>query len=298
MIMYNNNWLYIINDKKKGSFFYENKDFSFELISSHIHNKNSLNNTFNQPNYHFHSYYELQMILEGCSSYEIENIKSFDVKNGNFVIFPPKTKHKITKETAPFSKFVITFKFSYKNRTNSQFHKKLEEKLKNYDALPYSRHIHSIFQSIYQISQKNNFNYEISCFFLEISMIIELFNVIMEKEISNLNISYDDTRINKAIEYIKNNLNSPLKVSDVAEYLNLSTRQFTKIFTEQTGTSPGRYIHNYKIKYSTDLLINSELSISEIANILEFPDSSTFIKAFKKSKGITPSKYRKTHKEF
>ena len=80
-------------------------------------------------------------------------------------------------------------------------------------------------------------------------MIMEIFDVIMEKEIVNLNVEYEDIRINKAVEYIKNNLSATLKVYDVAKYLNLSTRQFTKIFTEQTGTPPGKYINNHKILY-------------------------------------------------
>ena len=124
-----------------------------------------------------------------------------------------------------------------------------------------------------------------------------MFNDIMEKEVS-LYMKYDDMRINNAIDYIKNNPNATLQVSDVAKYVNLSTRQFSKIFTEQTGVSPGKYINNHKIQYSTDLLVHSDLSINEIVNIMAFPDSSTFIKAFKKSKGITPSKYRKLYKKF
>lgn len=293
----NNVNFFIINNKKKDSFRYENNDFSFELISSHIINKNCPDNTYNQKTFHFHSYYELHMILEGYSCYEIENKDAFDVKKGDFVIFAPKIKHKIIKETSLFSKFIITFNFSCKNSINSQFYNKLEEKLQNCDVVGYSKHIHSIFQSVYQVSQKNKFNYEPSCAFLELSLILEMFNDIMEKEVS-LYMKYDDMRINNAIDYIKNNPNATLQVSDVAKYVNLSTRQFSKIFTEQTGVSPGKYINNHKIQYSTDLLVHSDLSINEIVNIMAFPDSSTFIKTFKKSKGITPSKYRKLHKPF
>lgn len=246
---------------------------------------------------HNHSYYELHMILDGCSGFQLENKEPFEVKKGKFVIFPPGTKHKITSETSLFSKFVIIFRFSCKNSKKSQYYNFLEEKLKNCHALPYNKHLHSIFQTIFHLSQTNNFNYETSCFFLEMSVIMEIFNSIVEKEITDLQIKYDDTRINNAIEYIKNNLSATLKVSDVAEYLNLSTRQFTKIFTEQTGISPGKYINNGIILYSADLLVNSDLSINDIVDILSFPDTSTFIKKFKKSKGITPLKYRKLNKK-
>lgn len=295
--MNNNTDFFIINNKRKAPFNYENKDFFFEIISSHIINKNFPNNTYNQEKFHLHSYYELHVILDGCSCYEIENRESLEVRKGNFVIFSPKTKHKITKETPFFSKFILNFDFSSKNSTKSQFYNKLEKKLKNPEVYAIPRHIHSIFQSIYQISRKKYLNYETTCSFLEFSILLEMFNVIVEEEITNSIIKYEDVRINKSIEYIKSNLRATLKVSDVAEYLNLSIRQFTKIFSEQTGISPGKYINNRIILYSTDLLVNSDLSINDIVDILSFPDASTFIKSFKKSKGITPSKYRKLNKK-
>jgi AraC-like DNA-binding protein len=60
--------------------------------------------------------------------------------------------------------------------------------------------------------------------------------------------------------------------------------------------TPIQYLTQIRIRVSVQLLITSELSVSEIANQVGFRSSNYFSKVFKKLIGVTPGSYRKYNK--
>lgn len=99
-------------------------------------------------------------------------------------------------------------------------------------------------------------------------------------------------QINKAKIIIRENLLSDISPEEVARKLNMSYSWFRKLFKEYTGLSPAHYIQELKMQQSKDLLVNSWLTIKEIAYRLNFNDIPYFTKAFKRHSGYTPSEYR------
>lgn len=81
-----------------------------------------------------------------------------------------------------------------------------------------------------------------------------------------------------------------------ADKCNLSISRFQHIFKEQTGYSPGEYLMYVRINRATSLLIETDLSISQIADILGFTNSTYFIRCFKKQTGKTPLEFQKSNK--
>ncbi|MBO5199469.1 MAG: AraC family transcriptional regulator [Lachnospiraceae bacterium] len=99
--------------------------------------------------------------------------------------------------------------------------------------------------------------------------------------------------VDKAVRYIEYNYMNEITPKDVSAYLNLDRTYFFRIFKKYTGSSPEKYIMNYRIKRSLDLLKNSDYSISEIAVFVGFRDVYYFSRVFKKVMNVTPSEYRK-----
>lgn len=288
-------WIFFFR-KNDNMFHFENNDFSFNLSYSYCSNVNSPERTYNQP-MHKHSHYEMHMILDGSFRYETENKEIFEVKKGEFIVHRPGLNHRIISESDVFSKFVMCFYFSSKDSAKTNFYRLAQKRIAENKIFPYTKKMYTIFEMILKLSQETPYEYKNSFFFLSISFIMEMLRVIVGNEKLNTVTEYNDLRINSAIDFIKSNIDANLKVPDVSKYLHLSTRQFTKIFTETTGIPPGTFIKKYRTKYMADLLSNSDLCISDIASILGYPDSAAFVKAFKRAKGITPAKYRKTHKK-
>jgi YesN/AraC family two-component response regulator len=103
----------------------------------------------------------------------------------------------------------------------------------------------------------------------------------------------DDNLINKARIYISNNISQELSVKMVSSYVNLSTPYLTKIFKQQTGSSPKNYILQEKIEIAKELLESTSLSISLVALQIGYTNFSHFTQIFKKMVKVTPVEYRK-----
>ncbi len=96
-----------------------------------------------------------------------------------------------------------------------------------------------------------------------------------------------------AISYIENHFDQNIKLEEIADFLHISKYYFIKIFKNYTGTTPYEYLINFRINTSKELLKSTQLSMDEVANRVGYPDASSFIRSFKKTVGLTPSKYRR-----
>lgn len=78
-----------------------------------------------------------------------------------------------------------------------------------------------------------------------------------------------------------------------ADQLHLSTKYFTSIIRQVSGRTTIDWINDRVIHEAKNLLLYSELSITEIAYQLNFPSTSFFSKYFKNIVGINPSEFRR-----
>lgn len=100
-------------------------------------------------------------------------------------------------------------------------------------------------------------------------------------------------RMDEVLEYIHEHLEDNLSISEIAENFRWNAKQFHYFFQKRVGVSPKKYIMDTQIKRAKELLIQSDLTIIEIANRIGYEDSLHFSRIFKRSTGISPSLFRK-----
>ncbi len=105
-----------------------------------------------------------------------------------------------------------------------------------------------------------------------------------------------DTRVSKALSFIKQNISAPLTTDSIAAEVCLSKEYFIRIFKAETGMSPLRYINNKKMEKAQLMLITSDEPIKNIAFALSYEDYSYFIRLFRKTTGMTPAEFRKQNR--
>ena len=94
-------------------------------------------------------------------------------------------------------------------------------------------------------------------------------------------------------KYMKENLDKNLNLDHLAKKFKISKSTLNTKFTRSFQYTPMKYIQRLKLIYSEDLLINTDKSILEISNDLNFQNPSNFNRAFKDFTGLSPSQYRK-----
>ena len=110
-------------------------------------------------------------------------------------------------------------------------------------------------------------------------------------ELKSRNQSHVDL-MNRARLRIREELESPLTIQQVADDLGMSYSNFRKLFKEYTGLSPATYQQDLRLQRAKELLTTTSLSIKEIAYRLNFDSPDYFSSKFKIKTGRKPSDLR------
>jgi len=121
---------------------------------------------------------------------------------------------------------------------------------------------------------------------------INFINYIRDKLVSALPSSFVPDVIIKAKKYISENFREDISLSQVAKAVNLNPSYFSRLFSDEVGTSFTNYLNTLRIEYSKDLIAYTDESIQDIAYKVGYNSAYYFIKKFKRVTSMTPTKYR------
>lgn len=120
--------------------------------------------------------------------------------------------------------------------------------------------------------------------------------ILMEPEnIAPSNI--DETFLNDTVNLIRQNISDPsFKLEKLISEAGMSRSAFFKKIKALTGLSPHNFILLIKMKHAAQLLVKSQLYISEVATETGFLSLKHFSRCFKKYYGVNPSEYKQNQK--
>ena len=95
-----------------------------------------------------------------------------------------------------------------------------------------------------------------------------------------------------AIDYIKKNYESKIRVLDLAHSCGMSESYFRKTFEKYMNMKPMAYVNFVRIQKACILLRKSDLTVSVVSDKIGYESVSTFIHNFKRIIGCTPNKWR------
>lgn len=105
--------------------------------------------------------------------------------------------------------------------------------------------------------------------------------------------SAENTTLDVAIEYINANFSQPLNLETVAKNSLVSVNELCRLFKKHLGTTVSKYIASKRISEAKKLL-KSGASVMQTAEKCGFADYTSFIRAFSRTVGVAPGKYKKT----
>ena len=101
-------------------------------------------------------------------------------------------------------------------------------------------------------------------------------------------------QLKQVVEFIEKNYASPLTLGQLSDSVSMSPKYFCRFFSEMTHQTPMDYLNRQRIEQACYQLSTTDDSITDIAYRNGFNDLSYFIRTFKKYKGTTPGKYKKS----
>ncbi|HOS69388.1 MAG TPA: AraC family transcriptional regulator [Bacillota bacterium] len=103
---------------------------------------------------------------------------------------------------------------------------------------------------------------------------------------------YDNNCIKKVIEYITDNFQSKISLSDLACETHYSQYHLLRLFKQYTGKTPFEFLLDLKIEKAKGLLQSTNFSIEQICDLCGFSGLSYFSQVFKKKTGLTPTQFK------
>jgi len=98
--------------------------------------------------------------------------------------------------------------------------------------------------------------------------------------------------LRKAESFIMENYTRKISLKEIAAVAGLSAPYFSTIFKEEMGENLSKYLNRLRVEKASRLLLETDMSLGEIAACCCFEDQSWFSKIFKAYTGISPGKYR------
>ena len=99
-------------------------------------------------------------------------------------------------------------------------------------------------------------------------------------------------KMQKAIEYIKENYSTDLNMAVVSNHISMNYSLFSFTFKQSTGTNFVNYLKNIRVGEAKKLLTETEMKVNEISQAVGYDHEKHFMKTFKSITGLTPSQYR------
>jgi len=93
--------------------------------------------------------------------------------------------------------------------------------------------------------------------------------------------------------WVQDHLKDNLTVEVLAEQASMSPRNFARIFVREKGITPAKYIEKLRIEMACRFLVESQLTLDEIAGQCGLQNSDNMRRVFLKNLNTTPSSYKK-----
>lgn len=235
-----------------------------------------------------HSFFELHLCLNGRCDYLIDG-KPLTLTADSFILIPPQRQHTILEATEDFEKFIWGFSPSDERETVMLSRACDDVKLMSGVAEEWYRSVERILDegalagdcSVSVIRGELCYLYVGLC---------RRFGAIRLTERSTA--QKVGVRAAAIRAFISDNISTALAIGDIAEQFYVSERQLERICRAEYGMTVGELIRAARVEAIRDLLTNTTLPISEIAQRTGFSDRYSMSKFFKKEEGLPPARYR------
>jgi AraC-like DNA-binding protein len=251
---------------------------------------------------HMHDYYEIVYVYGGKGNFFVGDI-FYEMNQGDVFLIPNNTIHRAMPDKEnPVTSTILFFSpmLIYKDLINDSFSYLSVfdgvKKGKNYKIPLQSEEKQQIEKLLIQIYEEVTNEEPGSKHYVLLivhQMMLELYRTHAKSKGRIKEDTYKVEWIADILLYINEHLHESLSLTTLADKCLVSPSHFSRVFKETTGIGLTVYINTKRIIKSKDLLLETDYTISHIAEICGFESDPHFYRTFKKYMNTTPATYRK-----
>ncbi|WP_119317722.1 helix-turn-helix domain-containing protein [Companilactobacillus formosensis] len=264
-------------------------DVPFKIYLSDQHPK-SIKDSYIVP--HYHDDIEIIYILEG-------NINVFDgtllneLHSGNVYLVNSNSIHSTSSSSQHTKNYILQISYDFLINFIPDFPKyKFVINNDNPKIENLKKDISSINTILNAKNDKDAYLLCLSYLFDLIYLLMNNFSFQISSQSAKRETKYH-RRISKVIGYIENNYSNQITLSEVSNYVHLSTTYFSHFFKNQMGVNFYNYLTNIRMKHVENELRHTNKEILQIMYNCGFTTYHQFRKEFYQRYQMTPSKFRK-----
>ncbi len=244
-----------------------------------------------------HPFHELYYISEGSCSVFIGH-RVYALKEGDFAVIPAGAPHRTDYiSTGQNTKYVVSFSRKTAKQVDVFLGEELTGKILRPGRIrvPVQRR-----EAIGRLLARMLYEYENQpthaasfCKACLAEVLISLERYREGQEEAEGLVSPKEERMQAVAAYLAEHLREDLNLTELARVFALSPSHLSRTFHEATGFGIREYLISLRIQRAGELLLNSGLTITEIADQCGFSDGNYFGDAFRRTMGVSPREYRK-----
>ncbi|HHU79199.1 MAG: AraC family transcriptional regulator [Caldicoprobacterales bacterium] len=260
---------------------------------------------FTMPFNHYHSYYELYYLLNGVRNYFIKD-KVYSVTSGDLVLINKYEIHKTSDSTVPHHERLLIYfreEFLYAGSNEEMDYllhcfriNKPVIRLQPPEQAIVKDLIHKMHKEQYM--KKTGYMSYLRALLTELLILANRLLETRDQVLPDANA--DKTihkRISKIVQYINSNYSDSLSLSSVANSFYISPYYLSRLFKEVTGFNFTEYLNLVRIREAQNLIQGSDMKIIDVAQAVGFENVAHFGRVFKHITSLSPTSYRKKHRE-
>jgi AraC-like DNA-binding protein/mannose-6-phosphate isomerase-like protein (cupin superfamily) len=248
---------------------------------------------------HRHDFFEVLYLSKGSGFHIIDGNK-YEIKPPCVFFMSPGQAHKIefSNDIEGYI-FIFTSEFYLINQTNQNrlvefpffFSIRQENRPLILESAEDILFLESLFKKgIAEIAKGENYSVELLRSVLD--LILTSCTVLYKTDENLLPKGKGHVVVKRFFQLVEDNYQKNLPVNDYAGMLAITPNHLTQTVNQLTGKTSSQIIKSKQVLEIKRLLVHTNLSVTEIANCLNFPDQSYFTKFFKRETGISPLQYR------
>lgn len=250
--------------------------------------------------WHWHDCFEINFVTYGTLHYFIEN-KRYFLKEGDAIFINSGRLHRgYSDELTQTSQTIVFSSELFCNDTSSEwFDSRINDFISSdvngfvlTSDVPWMKDILERLKIMYADYQKQSFASKLTAKGHLCIIFAEILNNITHTAKPSSIDTEKMKRMRKLLSYIARNYMYPITLVDLANVIGLSTSECSRFFSNQIKQTPFSYLNSYRIERSCELLINTDIPISDIALKTGFNSFSYYSKRFREIMHCTPSEYR------